>query len=94
MDGFLNEMLNLTLFSSYPESGATDNQANAISSLAGVVALHAGSPDLLPTVEKFVRVTQNTDDAVAFGCAAARILEKAVLNGKASYVEPAPMLMD
>jgi hypothetical protein len=50
-----------------------------------VVALLAGSPDLLPTVDMLIRVTQNTTEAAGFGCAAARILEKAIVNGTTGF---------
>eukprot|EP00042_Codosiga_hollandica_P041730 m.375273 g.375273 ORF g.375273 m.375273 type:complete len:346 (+) comp56177_c0_seq12:78-1115(+) len=64
----------------WPYCGGYDTQADAIAHMIPVVALLAGSPLLLPTVATLVRVTQNTTDAVAFGCAAARILEKAIIN--------------
>ena len=48
--------------------------------LPPVVAAFAGSPELLPAVAEAVAVTQNTSAAVAFGCAAARILEACILG--------------
>ena len=45
-----------------------------------MVALLAGSPALLPSVDAAVRVTQNTDKAPAFACGFARVLEKLVLG--------------
>ena len=45
-----------------------------------LVALLAGQPALLPTVDTAVRVTQNTDKASAFACGFARVLEKLVLG--------------
>lgn len=80
----------------YPNCGAVDTQANAIAHMPAVVARHAGEPDLLDQVATMIRVTQNTDDAVAFGLAAARILEKVILgsDGKDAVVAVAKELVD
>jgi ADP-ribosylglycohydrolase len=56
-----------------------------------VTCLYAGKPELLDKVEEAIRVHQNNDVAVSFGCAAALILER-VLLGKnnddyATFVE-------
>lgn len=64
----------------WPACGAEDAQANCVARLPPLVALLAGDPQLLPAVADMVRVTQNTDNAVAFACAAARILEIAILG--------------
>ena len=48
--------------------------------MAPVVALLAGDPEMLPTVDTAVRVVQNTDKAAAFACGFARVLEKLVLG--------------
>lgn len=48
--------------------------------VAPVVALLAGDPNMLPTVDTAVRVVQNTDKAAAFACGFARVLEKLVLG--------------
>jgi len=69
----------------WPSSGDYDNQADAIAHMIPIVALLAGSPDLLPTVDTVIRVTQNTYEAVGFGCAAARVLEKVIINGTSGY---------
>ena len=45
-----------------------------------LVALLAGQPTLLPSVDTAVRVSQNTDKAAAFACGFARVLEKLVLG--------------
>jgi hypothetical protein len=66
--------------SHWPVCGANDTQANAIAHMPAVVARYAGSPDVLDRVAALVRVTQNTDQAVAFGLGAARILEKVILG--------------
>lgn len=39
--------------------------------LPPIVAAFAGTPQMLPAVEDAIRVTQNDDIAVAWGCAAA-----------------------
>ena len=60
----------------WPTCGGNDNQADAIVHMMLAVALHAGNTTaVLAAAETVIRVTQNTDDAVAFGLAAARILE-------------------
>lgn len=41
-----------------------------------VVALLAGHPEMLQAVQTAIKVTQNAEKAVAFGSAAARIMEK------------------
>lgn len=51
-----------------------------------VVAAYAGSPQLGPAVEAAVRAQQASDDAVAYGLAAARILEKVVLGSSVDEV--------
>lgn len=69
------------------ESGSGDEQVDGCCKVAPLVALYAGSPNLLPTVEKAVRVTQNTDTAVAFACGFARVLESLMLGSTASVAE-------
>jgi len=64
----------------FPECGGPDEQADGCCKVAPLVALYAGAPDLLPLVDKAVRVTQNTDIAAGFACAFARVLEKLVLG--------------
>ena len=48
--------------------------------VAPLVALLAGQPSLLASVDAAVRVVQNTDKAAAFACGFARVLEKLVLG--------------
>lgn len=64
----------------WPHVGAIDSQANAIAHMVPVVAALAGQDGMLAEVEKAIRVTQDTDDAVAFGLAAARVLRGAILG--------------
>lgn len=65
---------------SWPECGANDTQANAIAHMPIIVARYAGDPKMLSIVADAIRVTQNTDEAVAFGLAGARILENVILG--------------
>eukprot|EP00049_Salpingoeca_infusionum_P027835 m.34581 g.34581 ORF g.34581 m.34581 type:complete len:359 (-) comp9780_c0_seq2:399-1475(-) len=69
----------------WPNCGANDAQADAIVHSLPVIALYAGHPDMLSHVQTVTRITQNTDKAVAFASAAARILEKVVVNGTSGY---------
>ena len=71
---------NMAAGTGWPSCGADDSQANALTKIAPVVALRAGELGMLKDVEAVIRVTQNSDLAVAFGVTAARILEKAVLG--------------
>ena len=64
----------------WPACGAEDAQANCVARLPPLVALLAGDAQLLPAVAQMVRVTQATDNAVAYGCAGARILEGVILG--------------
>ena len=59
---------------------ANDDQDEAITHLIPVVALLAGRPEMLERCVDAVRVIQNSDRAVAFGLAAARILEAILLG--------------
>lgn len=65
-------------------SGAADAQANCVARLAPLVALFAGHPRLMTYVEYATRVTQNSDAAVAWGCAGAAVLERLVLGHSAA----------
>jgi len=64
----------------WPHVGASDTQANAIVHMVPVVAALADQPNLLEEVEILIRVTQDTDKAVAFGLAAARVLRGVILG--------------
>eukprot|EP00435_Cladocopium_sp_Y103_P062322 s36_g23.t4 len=55
-------------------------KVDGVCKVAPVVALLAGDPSMLPTVDTAVRVVQNTDKAAAFACGFARVLEKLVLG--------------
>jgi len=68
-------------------SGSDDEQVDGCCKVPPLVALYAGDPLLLPTVERVIRVTQNTDTAVAFACGLARVLESLVLGRAASVAE-------
>lgn len=69
-------------------SGSDDEQVDGCCKVPPLVALYAGDPNLLTMVEQAVRVTQNTDTAVAFACGFAQILENLML-GKAASVQEA-----
>ena len=61
----------------FPNSGGQDAQADGAAHQVAVTALLAGNTSLLlDTLEPVIRVTQDTQEAAAFGCAAARLLEK------------------
>jgi ADP-ribosylglycohydrolase len=65
----------------YPSSGGNDDQADAAAHMVAVVAALAGNTSaVLAALEPVVRVTQDTDNAVAFGSAAARVLEKLIVT--------------
>lgn len=64
----------------YPNVGANDTQANAIVHMVPLVAALAGADHMLEEVESLIRITQNTDQAVAFGLAGARVLSKVILG--------------
>ena len=55
-------------------------QVDGCCKVAPLVALLAGQPSLLPSVDLAIRVVQNTDKAAAFACGFARVLEKLVLG--------------
>lgn len=75
--GFLRNMRAGQL---WPNCGSDDHQVNCMVRLAPIVAAFAGSPLMLPAVEDAIRVTQNDEIAVAWGCAAARVLEATILG--------------
>ncbi|CAH1271122.1 Hypp4566 [Branchiostoma lanceolatum] len=59
-----------------------DDQVDGATKVAPLVALYAGQPCMLEKVEDALRVTQNSDTALAAGLTTARILEQFVLYGK------------
>ena len=66
----------------WPACGSSrDTQADALAHIVPVVAVYAGNTSaMLAAAETVIRVTQDTDGAVAFGCAGARLLETAILS--------------
>lgn len=64
-----------------PLSGADDAQADCVARLASVVAAFAGDARLLRVVAAATRTTQNTDDAEAWACAGAVVLERLIVVG-------------
>lgn len=70
----------------WPASGAQDSQADALAHVIPIVALLAGdTAAMLAAAETAIRVTQDTDEAVAFGLAAARVLEYVVAYNASGY---------
>lgn len=64
----------------WPRSGTSDSQADCFVKIVPAVARYAGHPDMLLEVEDVIRVSQDNEDAVAFGLAAARIIEACILG--------------
>lgn len=60
------------------ECGADDAQLPAISKLPPLIARHHGDADLAANVESAVRLTNDRDDSVRWGLAAARMLGAAL----------------
>lgn len=75
-------------------SGSDDGQVDGCCKVPPLVALYAGNPALLPTVDRAVRVTQNTDTAAAFACGFARVLEPLVLGTATSVKEACDQARD
>jgi len=71
----------------FPDCGSKDEQVDGVCKVAPVVALLAGDPSMLSTVDMAVRVVQNTDKASAFACGFARVLEKLILGSATSVPE-------
>ena len=68
----------------WPQCGGNDDQADAVAHVVPVVALLAGNTSrMLAVADTVIRVTQNTDNGVAFGLAAARLLEHVLIGGLA-----------
>ncbi|XP_066294263.1 crystallin J1A-like [Branchiostoma lanceolatum] len=63
-----------------------DDQVDGATKVAPLVALYAGQPCMLEKVEDALRVTQNSDTAVAAGLTTARILEQYILYGRKDRV--------
>ena len=64
-----------------PESGADDTQLPAVSKLPPLVACYAGKDELMTQVEAAVRVTNHSDEAVAWAKCAARLLDTVYRGG-------------
>ena len=79
--GFLR---NVQAGAAWPLCGTDDSQANCVCRLPPLVALFAGDAALIPCVADMIRVTQNNNTAVAWGCAAARVLEAIILGAPPS----------
>ncbi|MDI9243681.1 ADP-ribosylglycohydrolase family protein [Marinobacter sp. CHS3-4] len=74
-----------------PESGADDTQLPAVSKLAPLVACYLGQDDLLQVAEAAVRVTNHSDEAVAWARCAATLLNQLFLGESVSSAMDAAM---
>jgi len=83
--GFLNNLADGKR--TVPLCGADDYQADCFAKAVPLACAFAGRPEMLVHVESVVRSTQDTDEAVAFGCAAARVLEACILGHAHSAAE-------
>ena len=61
--------------------GADDTQLPALSKLPALVAMYAQQEGLQSVVDSAIRVTNNNDDAVAYGQASANMIEAAIITG-------------
>ena len=64
----------------WPNSGADDNQAHCYMKVVPVTLMYAGKPEFADKVAECIRVHQNNPVAIAYGVAAARILEAVLLG--------------
>jgi len=64
----------------YPDTGTDDEQVDAILKIIPLVALMAGSEQLIDCVEDVIRITQDNDIAIGFGIASALVLEGCLLG--------------
>jgi type IV secretory pathway TrbL component len=64
----------------WPQCGSADFQVDCCRKVVPLVASLAGAPGLYEAVEDAIRLTQDNDDAVAYGTAFAAILEAAVVR--------------
>ena len=79
----------------WPSCGGNDDQADAVAHVVPVVALFGGNTSkMLSVADTVIRVTQNTDNGVAFGLAAARVLEHVLVGGLAGGAAVAAAVAD
>ena len=79
----------------WPQCGGNDDQADAVAHVVPVVALYGGNTSrMLAAADAVIRVTQNTDNGVAFGLAAARVLEHVLVRGMAGGAAVAAAVAD
>lgn len=76
-----------------PESGADDTQLPAVSKLAPLVACYLGQDDLLQAAEAAVRVTNHSDEAVAWAKCVATLLNQLFLGHSVQSAMDAAMPM-
>jgi hypothetical protein len=65
----------------WPACGTRDGSSDCFVKIAPVVAAYAGTPEMLDRVADVVRITQNNRITVAYAQAAARVLERIILDG-------------
>jgi ADP-ribosylglycohydrolase len=79
----------------WPSCGGNDNQADAVVHAVAAVALYGGNTTaVLQAADALIRVTQNTDDAAAFGLASARIFERILVLNMSGYDAVAAAIAD
>ncbi|KAL5011688.1 hypothetical protein ScPMuIL_010239 [Solemya velum] len=64
------------------ETEKSDHQADAFVRPIPVVAMYAGTPDMLDRVKEVIALTQDNNIAISVGLASARLLEQYIINGK------------
>ncbi len=88
-------MSNVAAGRHWPLCGGNDDQADAVAHVVPVVALFGGNTSrMLSVADTVIRVTQNTDNGVAFGLAAARVLEHVLVGGLAGGAAVAAAVAD
>jgi hypothetical protein len=73
-------MRNVNSGMNWPRCGTSDSQIDSCVKIVPVVAMYAGHEDMLLEVEDAIRVSQDNEDAVAFGLGFARVLEQCILG--------------
>ena len=71
----------------WPACGTRDGSSDCFVKIVPVVAAYAGCAEMLDRVAEVVRVTQNNRVTCAYAQAAARVLERLILDGSASGVD-------
>lgn len=64
----------------WDQLGSDDPQVDCCVKIVPICAAYAGNEEMLEVVEDAIRLTQDNDEAVSFGCAFARVLEACILG--------------